>query len=263
MCRGPHRVPHGHDVVRGELGIDDDALLDRGRRANDRPPSLGDDEVAPHQPADRPPVLRCGRGIDAHQPGTRRRVELPADPEQGKALPHQEAVADVGGRARVEAPSAVVEESEHPLAAAVGDLVEHGTVAALDALGFQQEKVRREFGLARGISRRLVEVGDDAVRRQCGIDCEEDLPRDLLVGADGAERLPADDVAARLHLDPHDFRGRRRRRKAADQQHSPHVRQGDVHANLPRASGVYLTPFRTTLGTSNRWSASLLVERRA
>ena len=229
-ARSFNRVAHRQHVVRG-VRIDDGVrgVIAVGERMIGFP--LGDDEVAPHQAADRPPVVGGDRRVHAKPV---RGVELPAHPEQREALPHQEAVAHLRRRARVDASGRVVEEAQHPLPAAIGHLVEDGAVAARDVFRLDEEEVRGELHFPGGVARRLVQVGDDAVGRQGWIDSEEDLPGELLIGTRGAEGLAADEIAARLHLDAHDLRGRRRRRDDEQRDNAPPVQQSYAHVSLLR-----------------------------
>ena len=222
------RVAHGQHVV-GRIGIEHGvgAMLAIGQRVIGF--LLGHDEVAAHEPANRAAVLGRGRRIDADQTLPLRHVELPADPQQREALAHQEAVAHLGGRGRIEAAARVVEESEHAFAAAIGDLIEHRAVAAPDRLRLDHVEVGRELDLARRVSRRLVEIGHDAVRRQRRIHGEEDLSRQLLVRTGGAEGLAADEIAARLHIDADDLGERRR---GGDQEQQDRACEGGEHVNL-------------------------------
>ena len=194
-----------------------------------------DDEVAAHDAAYwlavlRHPSTRLGRTlrlskgrdrwIDAHEACPLRRVELPSNPQQRETLLHQKTVAHVGQRRWIEAARRVVEESEHPLAAAVRHFVEQRAVATLDSFWLDEEEVGRELDLAGRIARRVVDVRDDAVRRQRGIDGEEDLAGELLVRTGRAERLSSDEIGARRHLDPHDLGVHRCRRKREQDDHS-------------------------------------------
>ncbi|PYQ87699.1 MAG: hypothetical protein DMG03_05180 [Acidobacteria bacterium] len=169
-------------------------------------------------------TLRLSKGrdrrIDAHEACPLRRVELPSHPQQRETLLHQKTVAHVGQRRWIEAARRVVEESEHPLAAAVRHFVEQRAVATLDSFWLDEEEVGRELDLAGRIARRVVDVRDDAVRRQRRIDGEEDFAGELLVWTGRAERLSSDEIGARRHLDPHDLGGHRCRRKREQDDHS-------------------------------------------
>ena len=135
-----HGVAHGHHVLR-RFRVDDriGGVIAIGQRMIRF--LFGDDEVAADKTSNRSPILGCRRRIDAHQSRALRCVELPADPQQGEALSHQESVAQLGVRARIDASSRVVEEAEHPLPAAIGHLVEHGAIASSDVLRLDQEKI--------------------------------------------------------------------------------------------------------------------------
>src|SRR3989442_12394340 len=75
---------------------------------------------------------------------------------------------------------------------------------------FDDEKVGSQLDFPVGVSRSLLEVGDDAVRGKGGIDSEEDFSSDVLVGAGRAEGLRADEIGSRVHVDANDFCGQRR-----------------------------------------------------
>ncbi len=80
-----------------------------------------------------------------------------------------------------------------------------------------------------GVSRRLVDVGDDQVGRIARIDREVDGPGQPFIRPGGAKRLPGEDRGARLHLDPYDLRTDRSR----DEQYC-HERSQD-HRHLKAA----------------------------
>ena len=167
---------------------------------------LPHDDLAAHEPPDGLSVRRGGRGEEAHEAFPERRIELPSEPQQRESLAQEEAVAHVGQAHRIEAPLGPVEVSQHALAAAVGDLVDHGAVAARDLLGLDQEEVRRELHSAPGVARGQVDVRDDPVGGVGGVDGEIDRAGDPLEGARQPPPGPAGDVGARIDLDPHHLR---------------------------------------------------------
>ncbi len=170
---------------------------------------LRDNEITPHESLDRLAVVGRRRRVHADEAGALRDVELPADPQQREALIHQKPVAHLGRGRGIGASSGVIEEAEHAFAAAVGHFVEHGAVAALHSFRLDEKEVRRELDLAARVARGLVEVGHDLVRGQRRIDREINLPGDFLVRPCGPEGLAVQQIAARLNLDPHDFRRKR------------------------------------------------------
>src|SRR5439155_12172529 len=95
------------------------------------------------------------------------------------------------------------------LPSAIGDFEENGAVAFLDPPRLDEKEIGGELNLARRVSRRLRHVGHDAVGEQRRIDREEDLARQLLVWASGAEHLSIGDIGAGAHLDADDLRGER------------------------------------------------------
>ena len=159
------RVAHG-ERVGGIVRVGDRVgdVIAIGERRVER--HLRDNHLAADDAHDRLAVV-CGDGrIDADEALALRRIELPADPEQREALLHQEAVAHLCFGRRIEAARRLVVEAEHPFAAAVRDLVQHGAVAAFDLFRLDQKEVRRELHAPARVSRRLVDVGDDLVRRE-------------------------------------------------------------------------------------------------
>ena len=170
--RVTHRQSIGRIVRVGDGVGDVIAVCKRGVRRHAR-----DDDLAADDASDWFAVV-CGYGrVDADETLTMRRIELPADPEQREALRHQETVAHLGFGGRIEAARRLVVEGEHPFAAAVRDLVQHCAVAAFDLFRLDQKEVRRELDAPAGILWRLVDVGDDFVWREGGVDLEVDAAR--------------------------------------------------------------------------------------
>jgi hypothetical protein len=131
-----------------------------------------------------------GRGDPQHW---RFDVELPADPHDGVAILHQEAVAEIRSSRRVLTPSGAIEPTEDALAPAVGDLEEQGAVAACGIHRLQHVEIGGEVHASIASACHRAEIGDGLVVWVGGIECELDGPRQLFVRADGPERLAVSD----------------------------------------------------------------------
>jgi len=75
-------------------------------------------------------LLDDGRRIEADKPATLGDIELPAEPDQGEALAHQEAVAKLCLRGRIDNRRRQIEIAQRILAPAVGDIEQRHAVAA-------------------------------------------------------------------------------------------------------------------------------------
>src|SRR5438874_1421895 len=103
--------------------------------------ALGHHEIAANHALDRARAVSGSRRIQTQQAVTLWRIELPADPEQREALLEEEPIAELLRGRGVGAPGGVVEESEHPLAAAIGDFEQDGAVALLDSPRFDEKEI--------------------------------------------------------------------------------------------------------------------------
>jgi hypothetical protein len=79
-----------------------------------------------------------------------------------------------------------VKELQDPLVAAVAVVEKQPPVTARRVERLQNREIG-EMDELFGIGRRLVEIGDAALRRSVGIDGEMGAPREPLIGTDGAE----------------------------------------------------------------------------
>ena len=113
----------------------------------------------------------------------------------------------VGLGTGIERGAAAVEHGQHALAAAIGNLVKDGAVAAARIARLKHIEVGRELDQALSVARRLVDVADDLVRGQVRIDGEEYFADHALVWPRGAERFSAEHVGAIRNL--HAQNGRR------------------------------------------------------
>jgi len=167
---------------------------------------FGDVDLASNQPLDRVEAVGCNGGVQSHEPVAMRRIELPAQPQQGKTVVQEQTVAHLLFSRRVEAAGGEIEDAQYRLGTPIGHFVQDRTVAAQHIPGLEQKEVRVKLDLAVGISGREADVGDDRVGRVVRVDCEVDLADQSLVWPGQTERLAVDHIRAGLNLDPHHFR---------------------------------------------------------
>ena len=156
------------------------------------------------------------RHVDPDRAVALRHVELPADPHDREALPHQQAVAELGVRRQVAGRGGAVESGEDGPAAAVDDVDERDAVPVGRVLRLEDREVGAELDEPGGVARRLVEIGDDLVARALGIDDEVDASDDQLVAAGRTEGAPAEHVPARGDVDARHFGGGEGRQEGQD-----------------------------------------------
>ena len=93
-----------------------------------------------------------------------------------EALLHQRAVAELLAGRRIRGVRRVLKDREDPLGAAITGFVEQPSVAARRIDRLQQIEVRGELDEALRILRRQIEVDDDRVLRQGGVEREVHFP---------------------------------------------------------------------------------------
>ena len=122
-----------------------------------------------------------GGSIEPHQPGRiRRDVPLPSQPQQRESLFQEKVVSELSRRARIGRGSGFsqVEGRQHSLSPAVRHLEENRAVVSGR---LEHVEIRREFDQSLLVPRAVIDVGNDAVRREPGIDSEVNLAGDLCV----------------------------------------------------------------------------------
>src|SRR5215471_8501897 len=135
-----------------------------------------------------------------------RHIELPADPYQRVALFEQEIIAEFGRCARVLRTLAEIEHIQQAFAAPVRNLEQCGAVAFGWIARLQDVEVSRKLDLAVRRAWREIDVGDDPVGCQLGIDSEIGLRENSLVGTSRADGGAVEDVGPLHHLDVSDSR---------------------------------------------------------
>ena len=163
---------------------------------------------------DRGATIGRHRHADAHRQRPLGHIELPPDPDQRVAEPHQEPIAKIVVGRRVWRPAAI-EAVQRDLVTAIEDVDERCAVSSR-RLRPQDVQIGRELDAARGVDGGLVEVGDDLVVGILGVDGEMDRADDLLV-ARQAEVGTARDLDAR-HLRAERGRHEERRDEADGRQ---------------------------------------------
>src|SRR5262245_50046776 len=107
--------------------------------------SLGKDEIRSYPAGDRLAVVgRHGR-IKPQKSLAVRHVELPAKPDQREALPHQKSVPHLVLGRKIPTAAPVIEEPNHPFAAAVRNLEQRGAVATVQILWPEDKKIGGKF----------------------------------------------------------------------------------------------------------------------
>ena len=121
-------------------------------------------EIAAHQTGDLLAVFGGDGHLHPHL--AIGHVPLPAQPEQGIALRHQRAVADLFRRRGIAAVLGFLEIGHRGLAAAIAHLVEQPAIALGRIDGLEHEEIGAELDLAPRILRRQIEIDDALVDRQ-------------------------------------------------------------------------------------------------
>ena len=138
-------------------------------------------------------------------------------------------------------------EGKHPFAAAVRHFIEQRAVAAFHVLWLDEKEVSGIFHASARVSRSLVDVGDDRVGRQRGVNLEVDLADQLFVWAGGAERLPVDQIRAGLDLDACDLGGSWRQESDTNSTARGFATTSSLHASeCPDYATAYTNASRTT-----------------
>ena len=180
VLNGHHGIPR-LEVV-GRIGavhaVGDVLVLDNGVGLEGHDDGAGDGLA----------VLLGLRSVDAKQARGVGYVVLPAAPDDGVALAHQEAVAGVQGRVRSDVGGAVDVAQGQGLAP-VEDVEEQAAVALGRVVGAQDAEVGGELDESLLIAGRELDVGDGLVGRMHGVDGEVGDAIDLGVGANVAEGL--------------------------------------------------------------------------
>ena len=125
------------------------------------------------------------RNVDADQAGrTRRHVVLPAAPDYGVALAHQEAIA------RPQPLPGAVEVGQYGGVAPVHHVKQDAVAAPRRVFGLQDAEVGDAVRAAGGIPGSQLQVGDDFVGRVVGVNCQVNQAVYLPIGAGLAENRP-------------------------------------------------------------------------
>ncbi len=177
-------------LAHGERGL---ALVGARCRIRERPRHHRGgvhDELVERGADDRRAVQILGDryGDRQRKVAARRHAGVPASRHDCVAVPHQEAVARVGGRRRIVAETAVVEREEEADVAAVVHVVEELPVTAGKINWLEDQHIHRVLDHAARVLGRELDVGDDRVARVVRVDLAKGAAPNLLVLADGAER---------------------------------------------------------------------------
>ena len=112
-------------------------------------------------------------------------IELPTHPYQRVAGLEQQRIAQIGRNGRRRRSRRCrwheVEHSQHPLASAIGDFKQRGAVALRGILGLQHIQIGGKLDQSLRVARSAVQVDDDLVVRELGIDGKIDLADDLFI----------------------------------------------------------------------------------
>jgi hypothetical protein len=128
----------------------------------------------------------------------------PAAENNREALPHQEAISGVGGRARVVPGWRAVELDQRALAAAIVHVIEECAVSLGHVGRLQDVEIGRIFHSSGGAQGRLVEVHDAGIERLPRIQLAVETTNDFLVGPRLTEGLTAGERLRSSDLDPRD-----------------------------------------------------------
>ena len=210
-------VAHRHRVV-GTVRIQHRIGLVRAIGDRCGVGALVEDEVAANEAGDPLAVIRGpstglgtslriskagDRHLHPHRARAFRHVPLPSHPEQGEALTHEGAVAELRFLRRIRRAGGLLERLQQRLPAAVADLVEQPAVAAVRIDRFQQVEIGARLDLASRVARRQPQIDDVVIARQLGIEAEVDLADQLLVRPRRAERAAVENQLPPLDAQPH------------------------------------------------------------
>jgi hypothetical protein len=112
---------------------------------------------------------------------SRRDVELPPDHHQRVSLAHQIAVAEIGGRHRIDRARRAIESCQESDASSVDHLEQQDTVASCRIHRSQDHKVGCEVNTTVSCPVGTIEIDDAPVLRIEGIESELDRASQLLV----------------------------------------------------------------------------------
>ena len=149
------------------------------------------DEFRADEPGQRTVRVLRNRQVDQHPAASRQEIALPGEPDDRVAAAEQKTVAGIGERLRVVGRGGVVEELQCPLVAAIAVVEKQPAVAAGGIDGLQHEEIGGEVDEAVAVARREAEIGHALLRRRRRIDREMGAPDEALIGAGGAEFVPA------------------------------------------------------------------------
>ena len=218
-ARHRHHVPvQAPPLARQGLGPAEGTVAHGQRRralVSGVAPEIGDRDVRrpivrhEHRP-DRLADARGRRHVDRHQVVLPADVELPADPDQGEAVAHQEAVAEVRRRLGILCAPAVEAGQDH-LAAPVHDVDQCDAVAGRVGQRPQDVDIRRKGDLSARSGGNLVQIGHRPVPGMRRVQREVGRADDFFV-ARAVDRRASHDV------DPQDLGAGARRRDEGDEQ---------------------------------------------
>ena len=157
-----------------------------------------DGPIAAHEPLDRSAAVARDRRTQPQQPGLAGHVELPADPDEREVQAHQESIAEVLGRRRIEAPGRAIEVREQRLAAAIAHLQERRRPARRRPSRPQDHEIRGGLHAPARVAGGAVEIDDGRVGGMRRIELDLHGAAELLVVA-------AQDVLTRAHEHPSDL----------------------------------------------------------
>ena len=156
---------------------------------------------------------RSNWNADTHGAWTRHDIELPPDPDDGKALSQQEAVTVRALGRRIGGAGGAIEASQDDFVPTVHDIDQRDAVTAAWLTGSENLEVGREFDAAGRIFRGPVQIDDDAIARVSWIHGKVQATNDVLVRAARSERATAEHVTPCCDLDACHLGGGQRRRK--------------------------------------------------
>ena len=143
-------------------------------------------------------VFECWRQPRRHSVIGARRPKIPARPDEAVAAPEGEAQSDILcrlGIVGIGVARSVVEQVQDHLPTAIGHVIDEDAARSTRIYWPQDEEVGFVLHHPVRVSRRLVEIGDDAVLRGCRIDFALGDAFDSKIGAGFAKSLPVGESA--------------------------------------------------------------------
>ena len=150
-------------------------------------------------------LCRNGQAAEQALRVIRLHLPIPAAPQHGKTVTHEEAIARMHGRLWIIRALAVVEGPKREHVAAVVDVIEQLAAALGGIHGFEQKEIRPALDLATRVARCPFQIAHARIRFKQRIGFEIHPPFDPLIRSRRAKALAVRKSRALRDLHAHDF----------------------------------------------------------